>query len=211
MSAPDPAPTILPDVLHPGLALVICGSAAGRVSALRGAYYAGPGNRFWTMLAETGLTPRRLLPAEFGLLSGFGIGLTDLAKHVSGADADLPSDAYDPAGLAIRIRRVRPGILAFNGKQPAAAFLCRPTGSVPFGWQAPLDDFPPVFVLPSSSAAARRSWDARPWHELARACLPRGGGGLSAASEFAAGQESDREVRGFGGGGQGVVSQVQDS
>ncbi len=38
---------ILPDVLAPGLALVVCGSAAGTVSARVGAYYAGPGNRFW--------------------------------------------------------------------------------------------------------------------------------------------------------------------
>ena len=51
---------ILPDRLQAGLRLVLCGTAAGRVSALRGQYYAGPGNLFWPLLAETGLTPRRL-------------------------------------------------------------------------------------------------------------------------------------------------------
>ena len=66
----------LPDVLRPGLRLVICGSAAGAVSAARGAYYAGPGNKFWPILAEVGLTPRLLRPDEFATLPAFGIGLT---------------------------------------------------------------------------------------------------------------------------------------
>jgi len=56
---------VLPDVLRPGLRLVICGSAASAVSAARGAYYAGPGNKFWRILAETGLTPHQLEPARF--------------------------------------------------------------------------------------------------------------------------------------------------
>src|SRR4051794_32803818 len=68
---------VLPDVLRPGLRLVICGSAAGVVSAARGEYYAGPGNKFWDILAVTGLTPRRLLPHEFRDVLDFGIGLTD--------------------------------------------------------------------------------------------------------------------------------------
>jgi TDG/mug DNA glycosylase family protein len=28
-------------------------------------------------------------------------------------------------------------------------------------------DFPPIFVLPSTSGAARGVWDARPWQALA--------------------------------------------
>src|SRR5882672_9978757 len=66
---------ILPDLLVPGLTLVFCGTAPSSVSAARRAYYAGPGNRFWSILAETGLTPRRLEPEEYGLLPQFGIGL----------------------------------------------------------------------------------------------------------------------------------------
>ena len=61
----------MPDVLRPGLRLVICGSAAGAVSAARGAYYAGPGNKFWRILAEVGLTPRRLEPSEFRMLAEY--------------------------------------------------------------------------------------------------------------------------------------------
>ena len=110
---------VLPDVLAPGLRLVICGSAAGAVSAARGAYYAGPGNKFWRILAETGLTPRRLAAEEFSAVLSFGIGLTDMAKRASGSDASLPRDADDVAGFIARIRRVRPHLVAFNGKRAA--------------------------------------------------------------------------------------------
>ena len=70
--------TKLEDLLSPGLDLVVCGTAASPVSAERGQYYAGPGNRFWSVLEETGLTPRRLQPSEYRSLLELGIGLTDV-------------------------------------------------------------------------------------------------------------------------------------
>ena len=159
---------ILPDVLGPGLALVICGSAAGTASARAGAYYAGPGNRFWWILAHSGLTERQLEPHEFALLPNFGIGLTDLAKQRSGSDAALGPGADDPAGLAAKLASFAPRALAFNGKRAAKVFL---GASVPYGR---VDGAPAtslgdtaLFVLPSTSGAARRYWDEAPWLELA--------------------------------------------
>jgi len=156
---------VLPDLLMPGLNLVVCGSAAGTVSARAGAYYAGPGNKFWRILAETGLTPRILRPEEFWLLPSFGIGLTDLAKYVFGADSVIRPTDDDPAGLRARIQACRPGMLAFNGKRAATAFLGRP---VTYGVGPVLPDFPPIFVLPSTSGAASGHWDPHWWHLLAR-------------------------------------------
>jgi TDG/mug DNA glycosylase family protein len=77
---------VLPDILVPFLRVVFCRTAAGPASARAKVYYAGPGNRFWATLEETGLTPERLEPAEFRRLLGFGIGLTDICKvlHRSG-------------------------------------------------------------------------------------------------------------------------------
>ena len=80
---------ILPDVLAPGLRIVFCGSGAGAASAARGAYYAGPGNKFWPTLHAVGLTPRRLAPEEFASVLEYGIGLTDLAKTRSGPDTQV--------------------------------------------------------------------------------------------------------------------------
>ena len=174
------AAAILPDQLRPGLRLVFCGSAAGTVSARRGAYYAGPGNRFWPTLAEIGLTPRVFRPEEFVLLPGLGIGLTDLAKFAFGADSTLRAQDYDRVSLEHRIRACRPGLLAFNGKKPAAAFLGRLSRDVGYGLVPGLPDFPPIFVLPSTSGAASRHWDVSHWHALAARIngpLPSRGGG----------------------------------
>ena len=161
---------VLPDLLVPGLKIVFCGSAAGAVSAAKGAYYAGPGNRFWRILHETGLTPIRLAPYEFPRLPSFGIGLTDLAKTVSGSDAALPAGSYDVARLVAAIETVKPGLLAFNGVAAARAFFGMKTGRLPYGIQpaGTVPGMPPIAVLPSTSGAASGSWTAAPWHALAR-------------------------------------------
>lgn len=157
----------LPDLLQPGLRIVFCGTAAGTASAARGAYYAGPGNRFWPTLFATGLTPRRLRPDEFHLPQ-FGIGLTDVAKTVSGADADIPAQAFDRIRLATNLRAIRPERLAFNGKKAASLFLGIPTRQLAYEPTSPLPDGPPITVLPSTSGAAAGFWDAEPWFALAR-------------------------------------------
>ncbi len=156
------APT-LPDVLAPGLRVVFCGTAAGDASAAAGAYYAGPGNRFWETLYTSGLTPRRFAPAEFRELAALGIGLTDLAKQTSGADSTLRSEDFDADGLRERIRQHAPQVVAFTSKRAAEVALRRP---VDYGWQG--EDFggAKVFVLPSPSGAARGFWDESYWQQL---------------------------------------------
>jgi TDG/mug DNA glycosylase family protein len=158
--------SILPDVLAPNLDVVFCGSAAGAVSARVGAYYAGPGNRFWPTLAQVGLTPVELPAERFRELPRYGLGLTDLCQGARGADADLPPGGDDPAALDAKIRRFAPRVLAFVGKRPAKAFLG--VRQVVTGWQAesPLPATE-LFVLPSPSGAARGSWDIAPWRALA--------------------------------------------
>ena len=159
-------PPILPDVLRPGLRLVFCGSAAGRASAAAGAYYAGPGNRFWPMLAKTGLTPRLLEPREFRSLPDYGLGLTDLCQSASGADRDLPAGTDDPEALRRKIQRDQPAVLAFVGKRPAKVFLGR--AQVETGMQPETIGPTQLFVLPSPSGAARGHWDEALWFDLAK-------------------------------------------
>lgn len=158
---PDP---ILPDLLQPGLALVFCGTAAGRRSAEEGAYYAHPGNLFWKALHAVALTPRLFAPAEFPLLPALGIGLTDLAKHHMGNDDELPRGAFDAAGLRERIERHAPGVLAFTSKAAARAALGSAAG---YGLQAERFGRTQLFVLPSPSGQARGHWNLGPWLALA--------------------------------------------
>jgi double-stranded uracil-DNA glycosylase len=166
------SPQILPDVLEPGLRVVFCGTAPGTASARAGAYYAGPGNRFWTTLHEVGLTPVLLAPAEFARLSEFGIGLTDISKTASGSDREVGRRSFDAARLVATIATVSPAHLAFNGKNAARGALGRP---VDYGRQPERLGGATVWVLPSTSGAARGYWDIGPWRELAHAARPAAG------------------------------------
>lgn len=155
---------ILPDVLRPGLALVFCGTAAGRRSAAEGAYYAHPGNLFWPTLHRVGFTPRLFSLREFPALPDYGIGLTDLAKRHVGNDIDLPRDAFDLAALREKIRRHAPRLLAFTSKNAARAWLGRVAD---YGLQEERIGATRLFVLPSPSGQARGHWQLAPWQALA--------------------------------------------
>lgn len=160
---------ILPDVLAPGLRVVFCGTAPGTRSAREGAYYAHPGNHFWRTLFAIGLTPRLLVPGEFRDVLQFGIGLTDVAKHHFGSDADLPRAAFDAAALQRKLTRYRPRIIAFTSKNAARAGLALGSRNPGYGEQPVLIGPTRVFVLPSPSGQARGFWNVKPWHELADA------------------------------------------
>lgn len=162
-------PFILPDVLAPGLRVVFCGTAPGTRSARDGAYYAHPGNYFWRTLFAVGLTPRQLAPAEFRTVLTFGIGLTDIAKHAFGSDAELPRNAFDAAALQRKLRRCRPCIIAFTSKNAARAGLGLGSRPIDCGEQADGLAGSRVFVLPSPSGQARGFWDIQPWHAVASA------------------------------------------
>ena len=158
---------ILPDVLAPGLRVVFCGTAPGTRSAHEGAYYAHPGNHFWRTLFAIGLTPRLLAPAEFRDVLQFGIGLTDVAKHHFGSDAELPRTAFDAAALQRKLACYRPRIVAFTSKNAARAGLALGSRVPDYGEQPVAIAQTRVFVLPSPSGQARGFWNVAPWHELA--------------------------------------------
>jgi len=144
---------------------VICGSAAGTKSAKEGHYYAGRGNKFWRTLATVALTTFELRPADYARLLEFGIGLTDLVKHQAGSDRAIRFQNADAERLATKIRRYAPRFLCFNGKRAAQEFF---GGQVEYGLQVARIGTTHVFVAPSTSAAANRSWDISHWQEIAR-------------------------------------------
>jgi len=156
---------VLDDVLGPGLRLVVCGTAAGTHSAEVNQHYAGSGNRFWSVLAETGLTPRKLTSSEAGLLPGYGIGLTDLVKDQAGPDGSIDFAPTGASSLEAKMREFRPRLLCFNGKRAAKEFFG--VKVVEFGLQTATIGATRVFVAPSTSAAARGAWDVSYWHAVA--------------------------------------------
>ncbi len=162
-------PGHVPDLLAPGLKVVFCGTALGRVSAERQAYYANPGNFFWRTLHNTGLTPEPIKPQDYAVLLDYGIGLTDLSKTHFGNDNQLPADALDAEVLREKIRQYQPKILAFTSKTGASVFLGRPTGSIPLGFQPEQVGDTRIYVLPSPSGQARIFWSQQAWQDLADA------------------------------------------
>jgi len=156
--------SILEDVLASNLKIVFCGTAVGAASALRRAYYAGPGNAFWPTLFKVGLIPVQLKPEQYKCITEHGLGLTDLAKTISGSDSVLSRRHFDSDGLRAKMRYYTPKVLAFTSKRAAQEFIGRP---VEYGRLEDMIGSTQLFVLPSPSGAARRYWSQHPWRDLA--------------------------------------------
>ncbi len=168
--------TGLPDILAPQLDVVLCGTAVGEKSASRGHYYAGPGNIFWRLLHDSGLTPASLTPADDATLPKYGLGLTDLAKNiVQSHDRALP---YDLESLVVKLETYRPRWIAFTslkGAQQAARLAGLRAASVRIGPQAWTLGPSAVYALPSPSGANNAmSYTERlgHWTAMARAVRP---------------------------------------
>jgi TDG/mug DNA glycosylase family protein len=151
----------LDDMVGANPRVVFCGMSAAESTHEREHYYETPGNNFWEMLHESGLTPVRLGPQDDHTLPQLGLGLTDLVSH-------------DVEALAAKVARWRPEWIAFTSKTTAHAVARalgeRRPGLGPAPW-----DFAgaAVFVLPGTSGAnRRRDYDGRPgrlpwWRDLA--------------------------------------------
>lgn len=161
---------MLPDYVASDLEVIFCGTAAGRRSAQFGRYYAGRGNGFWKTLYEVGLTRKQLTPQQDSEILEYGIGLTDLAKGMSGMDRQIPVNAYAPQRLNHLVERYRPKRIAFTSI--TAARIALRDRKISSG-RLQKSPFSPVEVwaLPSPSGAARGHWDIRPWEDLAKSIM----------------------------------------
>ncbi len=167
ISEPPNQTYILPDIFPPGLRLVLCGTAPGRVSARLQQYYAHPQNKFWHSLHTSGLIPEPLDPADYARLPEWGIGLTDINKTEWGMDHELSAAAADATRLREKILRLQPGMVAFTSKKAASYFFKKPTTLLSYGLQLESVEKTNFWILPSPSPAAQTSWDAFWWKKLA--------------------------------------------
>lgn len=166
---------ILKDILRPNLSLVICGTSAGKRSAEVGSYYAGTNNLFWKILRETKLTNDEKPVASHNCedLLSYGIGLTDIAKKVSGVDAGISEKDYDIEDFIAKMNLFKPKIVCFNGKRAAAIFLSWhfkrkvKSSHIKYGLYPIQDSMFEIFIAPSTSGSARRYWEPEYWNKLA--------------------------------------------
>ncbi|MTI38276.1 mismatch-specific DNA-glycosylase [Fulvivirga lutimaris] len=159
---------MLKDVLTYNLDVVFCGTAKGKASALKGFYYAGPGNKFYDILHKTGLTPHKLRPNECYDINQYNIGLTDLVHSEYGNDNQIKDESYDVVSFKSKILKFKPKIVAFNSKKGASFVLGYRgvTSLVEYGLQDATIGNSKLFVLPSTSGSARRYWDDSFWFQL---------------------------------------------
>lgn len=154
------------DVLTPNLTIVFCGTALGRVSAEKRAYYANKGNQFWATLHRIALTPHRIAPSDYLSALQHGIGLTDLCKTEYGQDAELSNTAFDRDAFEQKMSHFKPKLVAFTSKRAAAEYLGKRTGRISYGLQQETIGATQLYVLCSPSGLARRWWREEVWRAL---------------------------------------------
>ncbi len=162
----------LPDYLRPGLKVVLVGINPGVRSAKLGHHFAGPGNRFWNLLHDSGITPRRLSYEEDALLLDCGVGLTNIVDRPTHGSGDLSKDDFSEGRrkLARKLVRFRPTSVGFVGVTVYREFHCL-RGPVRCGLQKELIEGAAIFVLPNPSGRnAHYTYPEmlRHWRQLAR-------------------------------------------
>ena len=142
----------LPDHLGPGLRIVFVGFNPGLHSARVGHHYAGPSNRFWSILHRAGLTPRRFEPREDALLPGLGYGLTNIVDRPTRSAAEITPGEYAEGRVRLRrkIERCRPRVVCFVGKGVYLAWSGRREAAWGFQETRQVEGVA-EFVAPSSS------------------------------------------------------------
>jgi TDG/mug DNA glycosylase family protein len=138
----------LPDVVGPGMRLLVCGLNPSLYAADAGIGFARPGNRFWPAALAAGLAT--VDRDTWHALQHHGIGFTDLVKRATVAAAELDRDEY-VAGLG-RLERLAswlaPDVIAFVGLAGWRAAVDRKAVAGP---QDRTVGGRPVYLMPSSS------------------------------------------------------------
>ena len=138
----------LPDVVGPGMRVLVCGLNPSLVAADAGYGYAGPTNRFWPAAVAAGLVSRPRDPLH--ALSTHGVGMTDLVKRATPGAGELTADEYRGgvqrvAGL---VAWLRPSLVLFVGLAGWRAAVGRRAAP---GLQPHLFGGSAAYVMPSTS------------------------------------------------------------
>lgn len=83
-----------------------------------GHHYANPTNRFWTILYESGITPRKYAPTEDFKLVDLKYGLTNIVSKPTVGAADITKKEYQKGRVELKekIQHFKPKIVCFVGK-----------------------------------------------------------------------------------------------
>jgi TDG/mug DNA glycosylase family protein len=182
-SKPAWADLRLTDCIEPGVRLLLIGINPGVMSATTGHHFAGPTNRFWRLLHESGIVPEPVTHVDDVRLPAWGIGMTNLvARPTPGIDTLRPEEYLEGwKVLEKKIAHFRPEIVAFVGVTMYRA-LWKVIGQVPAGGAPALPKQSGGLASPKQSGGL-----ASPKRErggLASLKRERGGGGVVIAPGF---------------------------
>ena len=152
MHLAEPLPP-LRDRIKPGVRVLFVGINPGIRSSQTGHHFAGPSNRFWKLLFESGLTAERITFEDDDRLPEFGYGITNIVpRPTPGIDTILPLE-YMAGRLALRrkILRFKPSIVAMVGVTVYRAMFPERKGPLTLGPQPERIGETEVFVLPNPS------------------------------------------------------------
>lgn len=154
-----------PDIVDQDLKILFVGINPGRKSAALGHNFAGPGNHFWRLLHESGLTPVEYCPEEEQKLLQHGLGITNIVSRASRGEADLTWDELMEGAAVLRekIESLRPRVVALLGKNVYRAYAgLRPSAAVAWGLQSQRHASGPVeFVAPNPSGRSTIPYSER--------------------------------------------------
>jgi TDG/mug DNA glycosylase family protein len=141
----------VPDLVRPGLRVLLCGVNPSLWSGWSGQHFGRPGNRLWPVLHGAGFTSRRLRPEETDELLAAGLGVTNLVARATARADELTAEEIR-AGmpqLAATAARWQPGWVAVLGV--SAWRLATGRRGAGLGPQPETSGGRPVWVLPNPS------------------------------------------------------------
>jgi double-stranded uracil-DNA glycosylase len=144
------------DHLQPDMKILFVGFNPSIRSSETGHHFANPTNRFWKILHESGLTPRKLAPEEDSQLLAYGYGLTNIVARPTKEAAEISKAEYAEgrALLQEKITSYKPKAVCFVGKGVYQEFSKK--RKVDWGVQhEPVIPGIVEYVAPSSSGLVR--------------------------------------------------------
>ncbi|MGK7379264.1 G/U mismatch-specific DNA glycosylase [Planococcus sp. 1R117A] len=146
----------IPDHLQENLKILFVGFNPSIRSSETGFHYANPNNRFWKILYEAGLTPRKFAPEENRKLLSLGYGLTNIVARPTKEAAEISKAEYaEGAALLLqKIKKYQPKAVCFVGKGVYQEYSKK--RSISWGVQEnPVIPGIVEYVAPSSSGLVR--------------------------------------------------------
>lgn len=148
------------DHIKEGLNILFVGFNPSIRSSEVGHHYANPNNRFWRILYESGITPRKYDSYEDADLLEIGYGFTNIVQRPTKAADEITKEEYKEGReiLKSKIEQLKPKLVCFVGKGVYQQYSGRK--DIPWGAQkvsvvSGIIDF----VAPSSSGLVRMKMD----------------------------------------------------